>query len=150
VNEIRKVTMDCTCNSNRRIRKAYRIWCGILLLSVHLVGRKEDRGIIFKDVKVKLSLYHFLNEHHAMEAYWGRRCIAPRILDLGARWRWVVSFKPRSLYSQGKNPWYPLDTRFGGLLSRSGQGEEKCLQPLRGLKPPVHSSRSLALYHEKS
>jgi hypothetical protein len=36
-------------------------------------------------VKVKLSL--FLTKHHAMKAYWGRRGIAPRILDLGTRWR---------------------------------------------------------------
>jgi hypothetical protein len=25
----------------------------------------------------------FLTEHHVMQAYWGRRGIAPRILDLG-------------------------------------------------------------------
>jgi hypothetical protein len=34
--------------------------------------------------KVKLSLY--LTKHHAMKAYWGGG-IAPRILDLGTRWR---------------------------------------------------------------
>jgi hypothetical protein len=27
----------------------------------------------------------FLNEHHAMKAYWGSGNIAPRILDLAAR-----------------------------------------------------------------
>jgi hypothetical protein len=26
-------------------------------------------------------------EHHAMKAYWGSRGIAPRIIDLGTRWR---------------------------------------------------------------
>jgi len=30
--------------------------------------------------KVKLSLCYFLTEHHAMKAYWGSACIAPRIL----------------------------------------------------------------------
>jgi hypothetical protein len=49
-----------------------------------------------------------------------RRCIggggiAPRILDLGTRRRWVASFAPRPLY-----PRYPLDRRLGGPQSRSG------------------------------
>jgi hypothetical protein len=35
--------------------------------------------------KVKLSLY--LAEHHAMKTYWESGGIAPRILDLGTRWR---------------------------------------------------------------
>jgi hypothetical protein len=30
--------------------------------------------------------------------------MAPLILDLGTRWRWVVSFTPRPLYRQGKTP----------------------------------------------
>jgi hypothetical protein len=38
-------------------------------------------------VKVKLSLCFFLTEHHAMKAYWVSGSIAPRILDLGTRWR---------------------------------------------------------------
>jgi hypothetical protein len=33
------------------------------------------------------------------------------ILDLGTRWRWVVSFTSRSLYHRGNSPWYPLDRR---------------------------------------
>jgi len=36
--------------------------------------------------------------------------IAHCILNLGTRWRWVVSFMPRKLYyPQGKNLRYPLD-----------------------------------------
>jgi hypothetical protein len=31
--------------------------------------------------------------------------IAPRILNLGTRWWWVVSFTPRPLYSLGKSPY---------------------------------------------
>jgi hypothetical protein len=73
-----------------------------------------------------------------MKAYWGSGVIAPRILDLGTRWRWVVSFTPRPLYHQGKNPWYLLDRRLGGPQSRSGRGgEEKISQPLPGLEPPI-------------
>jgi hypothetical protein len=37
-------------------------------------------------------------------------------LDLATRWRWVVSFTPRPLYSQ-----YPLGRRLGGPMSRSGR-----------------------------
>jgi hypothetical protein len=44
------------------------------------------------DVKVK-SLC--LTKHHAMKTYSGSGCIAPRILDLGTRWRSVASFTPK-------------------------------------------------------
>jgi hypothetical protein len=39
--------------------------------------------------KVKLSLC--LTKHHAMKTYWGSGSgrVAPRILDLGTRWKWV-------------------------------------------------------------
>jgi hypothetical protein len=35
-----------------------------------------------------------------MKAYWGSGGIAPRILDLGTRWRWVVSFTPHNYLSK--------------------------------------------------
>jgi hypothetical protein len=80
----------------------------------------------------------FLTEHHAMEASRRSGGIAPRILDLGTTWRWVVSFTPRLLYLQGEIPWYPLDRRLGGPQSRSGRGgEETNSQPLSGLEPPI-------------
>jgi hypothetical protein len=42
---------------------------------------------------------------------------------------------PRTLYPQGKNPWYPLDRRLGGPQSRSGRGgEKKNSQPPPGLR----------------
>jgi hypothetical protein len=48
------------------------------------------------------------------------------ILDLGTRWRWVVSFTRRPLYPRGKSPRYSLDRRLGGPQSRSERyGEEK-------------------------
>jgi hypothetical protein len=90
--------------------------------------------ISFSKVKVKLSLY--FTKHHAMKTYWGSGGMAPRILDLGTRWRWVVSFMPRPLYPQGKSPWYPLDRRLGGPQSRYEHGgEEKNSQPLLGIEP---------------
>jgi hypothetical protein len=59
-----------------------------------------------------------------MKTYWGSRDIAPRILNLGAKWRLVVSFTPRPLYSRGKNTRYALDTRLGGPQSQSRRGDE--------------------------
>jgi hypothetical protein len=39
-----------------------------------------------------------------MKAYWGCGCIAPRILELGIRWRWVVSLTPRRFSSREDSP----------------------------------------------
>jgi hypothetical protein len=73
-----------------------------------------------------------------MKAYWVSGGIAPTILDLGTSWRWVVSSPPRSLYPQGKSPWYPLYRRLGGHYGWSGHcGEEKNSQPLPGLDLPI-------------
>jgi hypothetical protein len=71
-----------------------------------------------------------------MKLYWGIGGIVPRILDLGTRWRWVVSFTPRPLYPHGKSPWYPLDRRLGGAQNRSVRGgEERDSQPVQVLEP---------------
>jgi hypothetical protein len=67
-----------------------------------------------------------------MKAYWGSESIAPHILNLATRWRWVVSFTPRPLYSQVKDTWYPLDRRLGGPQSRSERGISKYKA---GIKP---------------
>jgi hypothetical protein len=64
--------------------------------------------------KVKLSLS--LNKHHSMIMYWW----SEGILNLGTRWRWVVSFTPQQLY-----PRYLLDRKLGELSSRSGRDGEK-------------------------
>jgi hypothetical protein len=83
---------------------------------------------------VKLSLC--LTKHQAMKTYWGSGGIAPHILDLGTKCRWVVSFTPRSLYLQCKSPCYPLLRRLGGPQRRSGcSGEEKNSQPPPGIEP---------------
>jgi hypothetical protein len=64
--------------------------------------------------------------------------IVPRILHLGTRFRWVVSFTPRPIYPQRKSTWYPLDRRLGGSQSRSGRGgEEKNSQSLPGFEPRI-------------
>jgi hypothetical protein len=42
------------------------------------------------------------------------------ILEFGIRWRWVVTFTPRRLYSWENGPRYPFDRRLGGPQSRAG------------------------------
>jgi hypothetical protein len=78
--------------------------------------------LLYADASTCVGLIHFLvcwsfpvplTEHYAMIAYWETGGMVPRILDLGTRWRWVVSFTPLPLYPQGKSPWYPLDRRLG-------------------------------------
>jgi hypothetical protein len=98
-------------------------------------------------VKVKLSLcFNWSPRHEGVLV--GSGGIAPWILDLGTRWRWVVSFTPRPRYPQGNSPWYPFYRRLCGPQSRSGRGgEEKNSQPLPGLQSPGHPARNPALYH---
>jgi len=73
-----------------------------------------------------------------MNKCWWSGGIAPRILHLGTRWRWIVNFTPRPLYPVGKSPCYPLDRRLSGSQSRFGHGgEEKNSQPLPELEPPI-------------
>jgi hypothetical protein len=86
----------------------------------------------------------FLTEYHAMKTYWGSGGIAPRIHDLGTRWRWVVSFTPRPLYTQGKSPWYPLDRRAPEPFWTQWW-REKFPAP-SGTRTPDHSVRNPALY----
>jgi hypothetical protein len=78
--------------------------------SWHAVQLKHRDNFTFH-LKVKLSLC--LTKHYAMKAYWGS--IASRILDLGSRWRWVVSFTTRLPYPQRNNPRHPLGSPRAGL-----------------------------------
>jgi hypothetical protein len=81
-------------------------------------------------------LFLCLTKHHSMKTYSGSGGIASRILDLGTRWRLVVSFTSRPLYTKGKSTRYPLDRRLGGPQSRSGRGgEEKNSQPPPRIEP---------------
>jgi hypothetical protein len=72
------------------------------------------------------------------EGVLGSGGMALLVLDLGTRFRRVVSFTPRPIYPQGKSPWYPLERRLHGSQSRYGRGgEEKNSHPLPGLEPPI-------------
>jgi hypothetical protein len=58
----------------------------------------------------------------------GSGCADPRFLDLGTRWRWVISFTPLPRYPRGKSPRYTLDRGMGGPQSRYGCcGEKSCI-----------------------
>jgi len=46
-----------------------------------------------------------------------KQSTAPPILNLGVRWRWVVSSTPRPFYPLGKNCRYSLDSTIGGNTS---------------------------------
>jgi hypothetical protein len=65
-----------------------------------------------------------LNKHHDLRTYWGG-VIAPWILDLGTRRRWVVASRPSHFTVGGESPTYQLDRRLGGTQSRSGRGGEE-------------------------
>jgi len=63
-----------------------------------------------------------------MKTYGGVE-VAPRVLNLGTKWRWVVSLTPRPLYLRGKSRCYPSDRRLGGPQRLSGRGGEEKKYP---------------------
>jgi len=54
-----------------------------------------------------------------MKVYWGSGGTTAHMLDLSTKWRWLVSFTPWPLYSQGESRWYPHDRRLGRPQSMS-------------------------------
>ena len=49
-----------------------------------------------------------------IERMWDSRGVAPVILDLDTRLRWIASFTLRPPYYQENNNWYPMNMRLGG------------------------------------
>jgi hypothetical protein len=89
-------------------------------------------------VKVKLSLC--FNWSPYLEGVLRSGGIAPRILDLGTIWRWVVTCTPRPCYPpppQGNSRWNPLDKRLGVTQSRFGRGGQINFHLLSGLEPAI-------------
>jgi hypothetical protein len=92
---------------------------------LELAWQHHTRVTVMLKLYLCLIKYHALRctsclvKHHALKTYWGTESIAPRI-NLGPRWRWVVSFMPWPHYHQCKSPRYPLERRLGGSQSRSG------------------------------
>jgi hypothetical protein len=74
------------------------IWC----LEIKVLLSKRRTGIITLSVHVKVKA------NLSLCFSW-----APRH-DFGAIWSWVVNFKPRMIYLQGKSHSCPLDRKLGG------------------------------------
>jgi hypothetical protein len=55
-----------------------------------------------------------------MKMYGGADVQIHIYLTLAQVWRWMVSFTPRPLYPQRKNPWYPLYRRLHGSQVQCG------------------------------
>jgi len=60
-----------------------------------------------------------LNQASRHEDELGRGSEAPRFLNLGFWWKWVISVAPRPLCTLGKSPRCPLDSRLGGWWQRT-------------------------------
>jgi len=79
---------------------------------------------------MKLKVKNKVVSVHAMKAYGEVRSIDPVTFNIHIRWKWVVIFKTRWLYTWGKIPRYPWKRRIGGAHSRSGLfGEENSTRP---------------------
>ena len=68
----------------------------------------------------------------------GNLRIAPLILNLSTRQRWVAGLTPRPLYPLGKRLQYPLNWRLGEHQSPSGHFQEKKnILHLQGFEPRI-------------
>jgi len=72
-------------------------------------------------ISYQVQVKFCLSKYNAMKTYLGSGGIAPCNLNLSTRWRGVLIFMPRLLYSR-----CPLDRKLGWPKSQSGgSGEEK-------------------------
>jgi hypothetical protein len=65
---------------------------------------------LLEKIKVKLSLC--LSKYHAMKTYWESGSIVPCVLNLGTKWRRVVSLTLRQL-SPGEEAPIPIGQEAG-------------------------------------
>jgi hypothetical protein len=59
-------------------------------------------------IKVKVRFFPVFKKASRHDDALGSGGIAPRILNLGIRWSWVVTFRPLPLYHRDKSPRHPL------------------------------------------
>jgi hypothetical protein len=64
-----------------------------------------------------------------MNTFGESRGVAPLILNLGTRWRWMVSFTPQPLYHQRKRTQYPMARRLDEPHGPARGGEGRKYQP---------------------
>jgi hypothetical protein len=94
----------------------------------------------------KFSNLLFLTNMNIIWRHMGEWMYSFTILDLDIRWRRVVSFTSRPLYSRGRIPGYGLDRRLGLRKSRSwSYGEKKISCPLPGIEYRPSNSKSVAM-----
>jgi hypothetical protein len=92
-------------------------------------------------VQVTINLSLCLTKHHDMKTYWESGAVAPRILNLGDRWRWVVSFTHPPVYPRRKNPRYHWIWGGVGLLASLDAVAKRKIPA--GNRTPDHPARSL-------
>jgi hypothetical protein len=94
-------------------QNAFMAWCSVrgstgttLLLQLFIWWHVCPTGIlnIVAVTKGKDLPVLSLNKHHSVKAYLGSESTAPRILDLGTRWRCLVSFTPCRLTPRKRAP----------------------------------------------
>ena len=112
-------------------------------LSVHNILQQITEGIIGRVAPV-----------HAIKAYRGSRGIAPLILNLGTRWRCVVNFTRRPLYTQQRTP-APTEQKAGsshivGLDSSAEEQNLTSLPELERTRQPVASSYTDCDIHRRN
>jgi len=84
---------------------------------------------------------------HTTTVYVGSRGIHPPILNLGTRWSWIVTFKPRPFCFREISP-YPLTKRLGGPQRRSGRfREQNSLRPYWTLELKPHCQYTDKVLH---
>jgi hypothetical protein len=127
----------------------YLTTCSLVCTYIDIYLRKAHiYTSILKYVLVHTSIYTFRDKKifpvHAMKAYRGSRCVAPSILNLGARWKWAVHFTPLPLDPLGKAPGTSRREISIGLGACFDVLEQrKSLFLLTGIRTPSRISRKL-------
>jgi hypothetical protein len=96
-------------------------------------------------VNVKLPLC--IIKHHVTKTYREWREAASRVMNLGTRWRWVVSFEPPDALTPGNEPPVPIDMRLGGPHSLYGGCREEKSLPCRKPTPGSLVVQHIASHH---
>jgi hypothetical protein len=114
------------------------VYLSIYIYNIYRMCTKEF-AIVRSGSNLDVGLSSCLIKHHDMKTYGGSCGIAPCILKLSTRWRWVIRFTPRPIYSRRNSPWYPLYRRADGTQNRSG-----CC-PLRKTYPEFYVTPNVVL-----
>jgi hypothetical protein len=93
-------------------------------------------------LKVKLFLNSIILLRIIAWRHKGKWKYNSTILELGTRWRWLVSFMPPLLSFWGKSSRYPLHRRLGGPQTWSRLYRERNnFLPLLEIEPPTSNSK---------